>query len=278
MKKAIQFMIISALAFTLLNVGVKYLGKFNVYQIVFFRALGSLFFTFPFLLKNKISFIGNKVKLLVARSIVGLIAMTMFFASIKLLPTGTAVSIRYIAPIFAALFALFLLKERIKPIQWLFFIAAFCGVLMLKGLETNVDSLGFVFALISALFTGLVFIIIRRIGNQDHPMVIVNYFMVTSFIIAGILSIKYWIQPIGIEWVALLSLGVFGYFGQIYMTKALQTSETRLVAPLKYIEVVFTMLAGVIWFTEDYTIVTILGMILIITSLVLNVIVVKRKQ
>ncbi|RAJ14656.1 EamA-like transporter family protein [Olleya aquimaris] len=271
-------MIISALAFTLLNVGVKYLGKFNVYQIVFFRALGSLFFTFPFLLKNKISFIGNKVKLLVARSIVGLIAMTMFFASIKLLPTGTAVSIRYIAPIFAALFALFLLKERIKPIQWLFFIAAFCGVLMLKGLETNVDSLGFVFALISALFTGLVFIIIRRIGNQDHPMVIVNYFMVTSFIIAGILSIKYWIQPIGIEWVALLSLGVFGYFGQIYMTKALQTSETRLVAPLKYIEVVFTMLAGVIWFTEDYTIVTILGMILIITSLVLNVIVVKRKQ
>lgn len=61
------------------------------------------------------------------------------------------------------------------------------------------------------------------------------------------------------------------------MTKALQTSETRLVAPLKYIEVVFTMLVGVIWFTEDYTIITILGMVLIITSLVLNVIVVKRK-
>lgn len=270
-------MIISALAFTLLNVGVKYLGKFNVYQIVFFRALGSLFFTFPFLLKNKISFVGNNVKLLIARSIVGLIAMTMFFASIKLLPTGTAVSVRYIAPIFAALFALFILKEKIKPIQWLFFIAAFCGVLMLKGFDADINSLGFLFALISALFTGLVFIIIRRIGNQDHPMVIVNYFMVTSVVIAGLLSINYWVQPIGIEWLWLLSLGIFGYFGQIYMTKALQTSETRLVAPLKYIEVIFTMIAGVVWFTEDYTIITILGMLLIITSLVLNVLVVKKK-
>ncbi len=270
-------MIISALAFTLLNVGVKYLGKFNVYQIVFFRALGSLFFTYPFLLKNKISIVGNKVKLLIARSIVGLIAMTLFFSALKLLPTGTAVSIRYIAPIFAALFALLILKEKIKPIQWLFFIAAFCGVLMLKGFDTDINSLGFIFALISALFTGLVFILIRKIGTHDHPMVIVNYFMTTSFIISGVLSIKFWIHPEGLEWVCLLSLGVFGYFGQIYMTKALQNSETRLVAPLKYIEVVFTMLAGVIWFTEDYTSITILGMLLIITSLVLNVLIVKKK-
>ncbi|WP_397364804.1 DMT family transporter [Olleya sp. R77988] len=276
MKKAIQFMIISALAFVFLNIGVKYLGKFNVYQIVFFRALGSLFFTYPYLIKNKISIKGNKVGLLVARSIVGLIAMTLFFASLKLLPTGTAVSIRYTAPIFAAVFALVILKERIKPVQWLFFIAAFCGVLMLKGFDTNINSLGFLYVIISALFTGLVFILIRKIGDQDHPMVIVNYFMTTSLIISGILSINYWIKPEGIEWLWLLSLGVFGYFGQIYMTKALQTSETRLVAPLKYIEVVFTMIAGVVWFTEDYTIITILGMVLIITSLVLNVLVVKK--
>ncbi len=269
-------MIISALAFVFLNIGVKYLGKFNVYQIVFFRALGSLFFTYPYLIKNKISIKGNKVGLLVARSIVGLIAMTLFFASLKLLPTGTAVSIRYTAPIFAAVFALVILKERIKPVQWLFFIAAFCGVLMLKGFDTNINSLGFLYVIISALFTGLVFILIRKIGDQDHPMVIVNYFMTTSLIISGILSINYWIKPEGIEWLWLLSLGVFGYFGQIYMTKALQTSETRLVAPLKYIEVVFTMIAGVVWFTEDYTIITILGMVLIITSLVLNVLVVKK--
>lgn len=272
LKKAIIFMIISAFAFALLNISVKYLGKFNVYQIVFFRALGSLFFTYPYLLKKKISIVGNKVKLLIIRSIVGLIAMTLFFTSLKSLPTGTAVSIRYVAPIFAALFALLILKERIKKIQWLFFIAAFSGVLMLKGFDTNINSIGFFYAILSALFTGLVFIIIRRIGNEDHPMVIVNYFMTFSLVISGILCLNHWIMPIGIEWLILASLGVFGYFGQIYMTKALQLSETNKIAPLKYIEVVFTLIIGFLWFDESYTSISIIGITLIISALTFNVI------
>ena len=61
------------------------------------------------------------------------------------------------------------------------------------------------------------------------------------------------------------------------MTKAMQQSETRLVAPLKYIEVVFTMIAGVIWFSEDYTVFSLFGIMLIILSLVLNVLIVNKK-
>ncbi|WP_370450249.1 DMT family transporter [Meridianimaribacter sp. CL38] len=278
MRKAIQFMIISALAFTLLNVGVKYLGKFNVYQIVCFRALGSLFFTYPFLIKHNISIVGNKVKLLLLRSACGLIAMTLFFSSLKLLPAGTAVSIRYVAPIFAAIFALFILKERIKPLQWLFFISAFVGVLMLKGFDLSMIGLGFLMAIISAVFTGLVFVVIRQIGNKDHPIVVVNYFMTMSFVVSGILCINYWITPQGWEWLVLISLGVTGYYGQVYMTKAMQQSETRLVAPLKYIEVIFTMLVGVIWFQEGYTFMSVSGILLILVSLVMNVYVVNQKK
>jgi hypothetical protein len=46
-------MVISAIAFTFLNVFVKQNSQFNVYQIVFFRSVGSLFFTIPFLIKKK---------------------------------------------------------------------------------------------------------------------------------------------------------------------------------------------------------------------------------
>jgi len=86
--------------------------------LFFFRSIGSLFFTIPFLLKNKISLLGNQKTLLVIRSVVGLISMTLFFLSLKYIAMGTAVSIRYIAPIFAAFFALIFLKEKIKLIQW----------------------------------------------------------------------------------------------------------------------------------------------------------------
>nr|WP_299118763.1 DMT family transporter [uncultured Winogradskyella sp.] len=271
-------MIISALAFTFLNVFVKSLSNFSVYQIVFFRAVGSLFFTIPYLLKNKISLLGNKRSLLIMRSVFGLISMTLFFLSLKYIAMGTAVSIRYIAPIFAAFFALFLLKEKVKPIQWLFFSIAFLGVLVLKGFDTEVQIEGILFAVISALFAGLVYITIRKIGNEDHPVVVVNYFMVISTIIGGLLAINGWVNPIGKEWLVLMSLGVFGYFAQLYMTKAMQVGETNQVAPLKYLEVIFTIIIGLLWFKEIYTIWSLIGILLIVVGLTLNITIKKYKN
>ncbi|WP_394331437.1 DMT family transporter [Winogradskyella sediminis] len=278
LKKAIQYMVISALAFTFLNVFVKSLNNFSVYQIVFFRALGSLFFTIPYLLKNKISLLGNKRGLMIMRSIVGLISMSAFFLSIKYIAMGTAVSLRYIAPIFATIFALFVLKEKIRPVQWLFFGIAFTGVLILKGFDddTEIQFLGVILALTSAVFAGLVYIFIRKIGSADHPVVIVNYFMMVSVIIGGLLSIKNWVHPVGKEWLVLMSLGVFGYFAQLYMTKAMQVGETNQIAPLKYLEVIFTILIGLIWFKEVYTLWSLLGVVLIVLGLTLNVLTKKK--
>jgi drug/metabolite transporter (DMT)-like permease len=269
-KKAIALMIISTLAFALMNVFVKSLSNLNVYQIVFFRSIGSLFFTIPFLVYKKIPMLGNNKILLLFRGVLGFIAMSLFFLSLKHLSMGSAVSIRYIAPFFAALFALFLLKEKIKPLQWLCFSIAFLGVIILKGFDQNIDGLGLLYALLSSFFTGIVFYIIRKIGDKDHPIVLVNYFMVIAAVLGGLLAIPDWKNPVGIEWVILASLGVFGYFGQYYMTKAFQTSEVNQIAPLKYVEVIFSMIIGVIWLGETYTLVSILAVFLIIFGLVLN--------
>ena len=270
MRKAIIFMCISAMAFALLNIFVKHLEDFNVYQIVFFRSIGTLFFTIPLILKLKLNLLGNKRKLLIARGLIGFVAMTLFFMSLKYLTTGTAVSIRYISPIFAAFFALFILKEKIKSIQWLYFGIAFIGVFILKGFDGEILNIGLLYIIVSAIFTGLVFIIIRKIGSKDHPLIIVTYFMVISTLLSSLFTYYYWTNPNGIEWLILLSLGVFGYFGQYYMTKALQESEINRIAPLKYIEVIFTMLIGLIWLDETYTLLSVLGIILILIGLTLN--------
>ncbi|AEH01608.1 DMT family transporter [Lacinutrix sp. 5H-3-7-4] len=278
LKKAILYMVLSAIAFTFLNVFVKSLGDFSVYQIVFFRSLGSLFFTIPFIIKNKIPILGNQKKILIFRSVFGLISMTLFFLSLKHIATGTAVSIRYIAPVFAAIFAVFFLKEKIKIMQWFLFVLAFIGVIILKGIGNNLQTQGILYALISAIFAGLVYISIRKIGDKDHPVIVVNYFMVISVIVGGLLSISNWKTPIGSQWLTLLSLGFFGYFAQLYMTKAMQLGETNQIAPLKYLEVIFTMLIGVIWLSEKYTFWSIVGISLILLALVFNLIIKNKKR
>lgn len=213
---------------------------------------------------------------MIFRALAGLTAMSLFFMSLKYLPVGTAVSLRYLAPIYAAIFAVFLLKEKLKPFQWFLFLFAFAGVLVLKGFDSNINTIGLLLVLAASVFSGLVYVLIRKIGNSDHPLVIVNYFMFTGTVIGGILSINNWITPKGVDWLLLLSLGVFGFFGQVFMTKAFQIAKTNLVAPLKYIEVIFTISVGIFWFGDIYSLWSLLGIVMILVALITNVIVGKK--
>ncbi|MGB0880545.1 MAG: DMT family transporter [Polaribacter sp.] len=274
--KAILYMISSVIAFAFMNTIVKYLTTFSVYQIVFFRTIGTLAFTIPLTIKYKIPFLGTQKKLLLLRGISGLVSLICFFEALNYLPVGTAVSLRYTSPIFASIFALLLLKEKIKPIQWVLFLIAFIGVLIIKGFGVDISYLGLFFIILSAIFLGLIFVLIRKLGNKENPIVIINYFMVMAFVFGGLMSINNWKHPNGKEWFLLLSLGIFGYIGQLYMTKAFQSNQTNIIAPLKYLEIVFTIILGVFWFEEIYNFYTLLGISLILLGLVYNIYI-KRK-
>lgn len=271
LRKAVFFMVLSTIAFTGMNGLLKYLTHYSGYQLVFFRALGSLFFTFGFLVSRGIPILGTHRKLLITRGVLGSTSMLLFFLAVHYIPIGSAVALRYIAPIFAAVFAILILKENVRPIQWFFFALSFLGVLVLKGFDENIPPLGLFLVLLSAVFSGLVYIVIRKIGQKEHPVVIVNYFMCIATLVGGILSIFDWKTPHLADLVLLLSLGVFGFFGQLFMTKAFQMGETNVIAPIKYVEVVFAITVGVGFLGETYSIWSFIGMAMIIGGLLLNI-------
>ena len=201
----------------------------------------------------------------------GFSSLLLYFLALKLMPLGTCVTLRYLAPIFAAIFALWLLKETIKLPQWVFFFISFSGVLLVKGFDPDLSTLGVIFVLISGALSGLVMVIIRKIGDNDHPIVIVNYFMVIGAVLGLIGSLKYWTNPGLSDWPLLALLGLFGFIGQYYMTKALQLETTDVVAPIKYIEIPFTVLIGMTFFGEQYGWISVISFALIIGGLVANI-------
>lgn len=265
-------MVLSTIAFTGMNGLLKYLTAYSGPQLVFFRSMGSLFFTFGYLLSKGIPILGNNKKLLITRGVFGSTSMLLFFIAVHYIPIGSAVALRYVAPIFAAVFAILLLKENVRPIQWLFFALSFLGVLVLKGFDNSIPLIGLILVLLASVFSGLVYVVIRKIGLTEHPVVIVNYFMCIAMAVGGVLSIFYWTSPNFVDLMLLLSLGVFGYFGQLFMTKAFQQGETNVIAPIKYIEVVFAILIGVGFLGETYTLWSIVGMAMIIGGLLLNLV------
>lgn len=263
-------MLLSTSAFAVMNALAKFLKEFSTFELVFFRSLGTLVITMTLLKVYKISLRGNKKSLLIARGVLGTLSLLLFFGSLKTLPVGTAVTLRYLSPVFAAIFALVFLKERIKPVQWLFFFISFVGVLVIKGFDEQVEVVGLVFVVLSALVLGAVYVVISKIGKQDHPLVVVNYFMAIGVLVGGVLALSDWRNPVGVEWVILGSLGIAGFVGQYFMTIAFQIASTTQVAPLAYLEVIFTVLLGILWFSDSYTYLAVLGILLVLTGLLCN--------
>ena len=54
------------------------------------------------------------------------------------------------------------------------------------------------------LLDSLIFVVIRKLGDSENPLVIINYFMVMAFVFGGIMSINYWKNPNITEWFLLL--------------------------------------------------------------------------
>ncbi len=272
----IRSMLVATLGFTLMQVFIKELGHFHVFEIVFFRSAVTALFCIIYLRRKGISLIGNQQKWLILRAICGIISMTLFFVTIQRMPLGASVSLKYLSPIFAAVFAVLFINEKIKPIQWFYFLCALLGVFMLKGFDTRIDTLSLIMGIVGAVFVGLVFVLIRHIGDSEHSMVIVNYFMLSAAILSGIGMIPVWQNPTLYEWLLLIGMGVAGYFGQIYMTKAFQLEAASRVAPVKYMGLIYSLIIGLFWFGESYSFLSFIGILLIVGSMLMNLLV-KQK-
>ena len=264
-------MILSTLSFALMNALVKYLISYHTFQLVFFRSLGSLILTFSILKSKNIPLLGNQKTLLLIRGLVGVSAMILFFLGIQYIGVASSVTLRYTSPIFAAILAVIFFKEKIKIPQWTFFILAFFGVYLIESFQPLSSSIGVLLVLGAAFLSAIVYLIISKIGDNDHPVTIVHYFMFIATLVGGIGSIFFWKTPELKELLLLISLGFFGFFGQYYMTLAFQNYKPHLVAPFKYVEVFFTFTMSIFLLDEAYDLVQILGAVLIIVALLLNI-------
>jgi len=278
-RQAALYMIISTAAFAVMNLVVKYLVHIPALELVFFRAAGSFLLSMGYLRQQRIAVLGRNRKWLVIRSVVGTISLCLFFVAIKLMPLGSAVALRYLAPVIGVLLALIFLREPVRNDQWLYFLIAFAGVGLLSGFDPGITPLGLTVILLSALFSGMVYMAIRRLGTDEHPLVIANYFMGFAMVTGLLGALPNWEWPVGAtEWLLLGSLGLVGLVGQLFMTMALQMEATNKIAPLKYLEAVFVLLLSYLWFGDSYCYLALLGIGLIVVGNLLNAFVRRKRR
>ena len=264
-------MLISAFAFSLMQVCVKLLTGFPVTELILFRSIVSLVLSLGVVFRARISPFGNAKKYLILRGVFGVIALSLFFYTLQKLPIATAITIQYLSPIFTSLFAIWILKEPMKTRQWLFFAISFSGILVMKGLNNDIKIEYLLVGILASIFAGLAYNMIRKVKDTDHPVVVVLYFPLIAIPVMTVFSLYNWKTPVGIEWLILLAMGVFTQIAQVTMTKAWQMESANKVASLKYVGIVFALFFDFTLFSIIPPWTTVAGILLVLLGVALNV-------
>lgn len=271
--KGVIYMVVSTFLFAMMNVLVKTVSNIPAVEIVFFRSVVSLVISVGMLQMNGVSLFGKKKNrlLLILRGSCGAVALVMYFFLLQVIPLATAVVLQFLAPVFTTILGIFIVKEKVNPVQWLFFMLAFLGVFIVYGFDTRITPWYLLLGVMASMFAGLAYNFIRKIRMSEHPLVIVLYFPLVTGPLTGAWSALNWVQPQGMEWLYLLLIGVLTQFAQYFMTRSYQTEELSKVSSINYTGIIYALSFGWIFFDEQFNFMTYLGMALVIVGVIMNV-------
>ncbi|MBY0435929.1 MAG: DMT family transporter [Cyclobacteriaceae bacterium] len=256
----------------MMNSAVKWLGHLPAIEIAMVRSGVSLILAYGVVKYNHIPLPGNNTRALLLRGLFGSSSLILYFITLQHMPLATAVTIQYLSPIFTAIMGIFIVKEEVKPWQWVFFIISFLGVLMVQGFDSRIDPIYLLIGIGSAFFAGLAYNTIRQLKLTEHPLVITFYFPLVSLPITVLLMIGVlWVTPHGWDWAILVFIGFTAQVAQYFMTRSYQSDELSKVASLKYLGIVYALAFGYFLFGEVFSLEAHLGMLVVLTGVVLNI-------
>jgi len=270
-----RYMAVAALAFSVMSLLVKVGGqRLPSQEMVMVRAVITLILSTWAVRAARVSPWGTPGRrgLLSLRGIMGFLALTCFYHSIVNLPLADATVIQYTNPVFAGLLAVPFLGEKLRRREVMSVLVSMAGVVLvtrpsfLFGHGHALPPVTVAIGLAGALCSATAYITVRKLGETEHPAVIVFYFSLVSVFAAIPTAIPGALWPTPTEWLVLLGIGVTTQLGQMALTHGLRLERAGRATATAYLQIVFAAIWGIIFFTELPDWGTFLGAALIIGS------------
>ncbi|WP_308515931.1 DMT family transporter [Sphingomonas flavescens] len=225
----------------------------NVVESLFYRQCGSALCAAGYVAAGPgfASLKTERVWAHVGRMALGVAAMGLNFLAFILLPLAEATAIGFSVPIFAVVLAALVLHEPTGRWRWSAVAAGFVGVLIIvQPTSGEVPLLGASVALVAALLTASVTIVIRRLGKTERAATTVFWFAFSSLVPLGLAMLFFARTHDTATWLLLAALALAGGLAQLTLTGALRLAPVALVMPMDYTSLLWALLLGAWMFAE----------------------------
>lgn len=268
--KGILLTLGSVVFFALMAVLVKAIPNVSSYQTTFFR------FTIGVGIIGILSLFGviklkfNDWKGLFWRGFVGGIAVYLFYLAILKLGVGKGSVYIYSYPIFATIFSMLILKEKVEPLKFVIIAVSFAGLILLSvgGGKGSLAGMGIyeLIAIAGSVTTGLAVVFVKKLHDSDNSMAIFFSQCIVGFwmflIPSGVTQAKGNLTEI----LLLVLVGIVATIGQLFMTEGYKYVNVATGSLLQSLVPVFNLFSGWLIFNEKYSFIEMIGAFVIVGS------------
>ena len=210
-------------------------------------------------------------------------ANTTFFLGLAALPLADTVAIFFVSPLVITLFSVIFLGEKVGPRRWIAIAVGLVGVVVMMRPGSTAFQWAAFLPLAAAFGYAGIHIIARKIGGTESAATMSFYLQLTFFVVSIMMGLavghggfdqspdpslsfllRGWFWPAPGDFLLLLVLGVASSCGGWMISKAYSVSEASLVAPVEYLAMPVSVVAGILLFDEYPDQIAILGIGLIL--------------
>ncbi len=246
----------SALFFSWMSLLAKLAGEhIPTMELVFVRSVLMTVSSFGILRYQGFSPAGNDKRTLFVRAAVGVTALSLFYFALPRIPLGDATALFYMTPIWTALIASVVLKERTARLVFLGMGISLLGVVMIArpsflfgGALSELDPLAVIATVCASMFSGFVYVLVRKLRASDEPLVIIFWLSWVGVVGSLPFFVTGWVWPTPLEWAYLIGVGITTLIAQIFLTLGLHKEAAGRAMSIGYLQVVFAFIWGALVF------------------------------
>lgn len=195
-----------------------------------------------------------------------------WFVALTLISLAQVVSIEFTMPIWSAALAVVFLGEKMSKRKWFAVVLGLVGVAVIVRPGSGALDIGQLIALVSALGFAVSVVLVKSLTRTEAAVAISFWMLVTQSVIGLIPALMVWQWPSAQVWGWVVVVAFCGTYSHYCFARAMQHADATVVVPMDFLRVPLTALVGWLLYSERLDLFTVLGVGLILSANMLNLI------
>ena len=190
----------------------------------------------------------NRLGLQLLRSFFLLCSTVVFWLAVKFIPLADATAISFVGPLMLTALSVPFLKEKVGPRRWAAVLIGFGASLVIIRPGWGMAEPAALLPLLSSAAFAAYAICTRLLSRSDGWTTTLIWSSLLGLILLSLWAPFDWRSPDLAGWLILAFLGAIGSLGHLLLILAYARAPASTLAPLSYVQLIWSTGIGLVWF------------------------------